>query len=42
MRKRFRELYPDEKRSFCDRVLTDVPIPAIQETVYLIPIILII
>ena len=40
MRKRLRGLYPNQNCPICDRVLTVAHTPAIQETVYLIPIIL--
>ena len=36
MRKRFRELYPDQNCRLCDRVLAVKHTPAIHETVYLI------
>ena len=40
MRKRLRGLYPNQKRSFYNGILTDSPIPDIHITVYLIPVFL--
>ena len=36
MREPSRELYPNQNRRLCDRVLTVAHTPAIHETVYLI------
>ena len=40
MRKRLRGLYPNQNRPIYDNILTVAPIPAIQETEYLIPVFL--
>ena len=38
MSERLRELYPNQNRWFCDGILTDLHIPAIHITVYLISV----